>query len=91
MHDIQIDMLRTIAENPAYNAYRNIGFCICLAHNDAHGAWSCCRAFTNVATCGNKNKDYPQIGPTVDDIKNKYIKDILPSASAGDAKRKKIN
>ena len=31
MHDIQIDMLRIIGENPAYSAYRNIRFCICQA------------------------------------------------------------
>ena len=28
MHQIQIDMLRIIAENPAYSAYRNLRFCI---------------------------------------------------------------
>ena len=31
MHDIQIDMLRIIGENPAYSAYRDIRFCICQA------------------------------------------------------------
>ena len=31
MHHIQIDMFRTIGENPAYSAYRDIRFCTCQA------------------------------------------------------------